>query len=63
MVRGRASQVKFVAKELRRAGLVVRVPAVLAARYGVVETRVEKAQVGAASQVFGTWCGGGVGVK
>jgi hypothetical protein len=43
--------VRHVARSLRRSGLVVRVPSVLAARYGVVESRVEKSAVGASSQV------------
>ena len=50
VVRGRASQVRHVARVLRRAGLQVRVPPALAARYGVVESKVEQAQVGASSQ-------------
>jgi hypothetical protein len=51
VVRGRAAQVRLVARSLRRAGLAVRVPRALAERYGVVETRVEQAPIGLASQV------------
>ena len=51
VVRGRAAQVRLVARALRRAGLAVRVPPALAERYGVVQTRVEPARIGHASQV------------
>ena len=55
VVRGKVSQVRHVVRVLRRAdagrGLAVRVPPVLASRYGIVETTVERAQIGASSQI------------